>query len=201
MGEEGVSSHESSAEPVTLSQNILDDRMLDRILGYVRMKMDVALAANSELSATRTQIAQMGAFILVAFVIGTGGVQALMGWDNSAMLIAGLSAMIVGLMVMSITKTSARYTDIVMDEFLAFDTLYSLIVWEEVDDIAALTEEIKIIEQSTRSKIDNENRHHRILTGTILHSMIHYERHSPFPDDIGASRHRLPMTDVEGHRD
>ncbi len=58
--------------------------MLDRILGYVRMKMDVALAANSELSATRTQIAQMDAFILVAFVIGTGGVQALMGWDNTA---------------------------------------------------------------------------------------------------------------------
>jgi len=189
-----------SARTLETSQEILLGRNLDRILSYVKMKMDVALAANAELSSTRTQIVQMGAFILVAFVIGTGGVQSLIGWNQTALIVAGGSALVVAFIVSGITRTSARYTDIVMDEFHELETLYSLIVWENVDDIDALTNEIKMIEQTTRAKIDAENKQHKLLTGTILHSMIHYERHSPFSDDIGASRHHLPLTDTDGHR-
>jgi hypothetical protein len=87
-----------------------------------------------------------------------------------------------------------------MDEFHALETLYALIVWENVDNIEDLTNEIRLIEQSTRAKIDAENKKHRLLTGTILHSMIHYERHSPYSDDIGSSRHHLHLTDSDGHR-
>jgi hypothetical protein len=30
--------------------------------------------------------------------------------------------------------------------------------------------------------------------------MIHYERHSPFQDDIGQSEHVLPVSNLDGHR-
>ena len=190
----------ATVETLETSKEILQGRNLDRILGYVKMKMEVALAANAELSSTRTQIVQMGAFLLVAFVVGTGGVQSLIGWDQTALAVAGGSAVVVAFVVLGVTRTSARYTDIVMDEFHALETLYALIVWENVDDIGNLTDEIRMIEQSTRAKIDAENKKHRLLTGTILHSMIHYERRSPYSDDIGDSRHHLPLTDTDGHR-
>nr|AIF19105.1 hypothetical protein [uncultured marine group II/III euryarchaeote KM3_85_D06] len=190
----------ATVETLETSKEILLGRNLDRILGYVKLKMDVALAANAELSSTRTQIVQMGTFLLVAFVVGTGGVQSLIGWNLTALAVAGGSAVVVALVVLGVTRTSARYTDIVMDEFHALETLYALIVWEKVDNIEDLTDEIRMIEQSTRAKIDAENKKHRLLTGTILHSMIHYERHSPYSDDIGDSRHHLHLTDADGHR-
>ena len=183
------------------AEEILRGRELDRILGYIRMKMDVALAANGELSSIRTQMVQMGSFLIVALVIGTGGVQVILGWDSQPIAIAVASALMVMLLVYSITRTSAVYTDIVMDEFHALETVYSLIVWEGVDDLAALAKEIISVEHSTRARIDAQNRKHRLLTGTILHSMIHFERHSPFDDDISASKHELPFTKADGHRD
>lgn len=182
------------------AEEILHARRVDRILGYVRMKMDVALAANNELSSTRTQVVQMGAFLLVAFVIGTGGVESLLEWSSFSMTVAGACAVVVCLFVFRVTRTSAVYTDIVMEEFHALETIYSLIVWENADDLDALTAEIATIEKTARARIDTENARHRILTGTILHSMIHYERHSPFGDDIGESKHRLPMSNLDGHR-
>jgi hypothetical protein len=198
---ESADSVEATVETLETSKEILLGGNLDRVLGYVKMKMDVALAANAELSSIRTQIVQMGAFLLVAFVVGTGGVQSLIGWNQTALTVASGSAVVVALVVLGVTRTSARYTDIVMDEFHALETLYSLIVWENVDNIDDLTDEIRMIEQSTRAKIDAENKKHRLLTGTILHSMIHYERHSPYSDDIGASRHHLALSDADGHRD
>ncbi len=54
-------------------QRILLGRNLDRVLAYVRMKMDLAVATNAELSAIRTQVLQMGSFLTVALVLGTGG--------------------------------------------------------------------------------------------------------------------------------
>ncbi len=194
---------ESSKTPVkTLeaAEEILRGRDLDRILGYIRLKMDVALAANSELSSMRTQMVQMGSFLIVALVIGTGGVQVILGWDVQPIAISAVSALVVAMAVFSVTRTSATYTDIVMDEFLAFETVYSLIVWENVDDLEALAKEIILIEHSTRERIDAQNRKHRLLAGTILHSMIHYERPSPFEDNIGESRHELPFTHADGHR-
>ncbi len=182
------------------AEEILHARRVDRILGYVRMKMDVALAANNELSSTRTQVVQMGAFLLVAFVIGTGGVESLLGWSGFSLGVAGVCALVVTLVVLRVARTSAVYTDIVMEEFHALETIYSLIVWENVDDLDALTTEIATIEKTTRKRIDTENARHRILTGTILHSMIHFERHSPFQDDIGESEHLLPMSKLDGHR-
>jgi hypothetical protein len=198
---ESVEPSEAPIRTLEAAEEILRGRELDRILGYIRLKMDVALAANAELSSTRTQIVQMGSFLIVALVIGTGGVQVILGWDIQPIVISAFSALLVAMVVLSVTRTSATYTDIVMDEFLALETVYSLIVWENVDNPEALAKEIVSIEHSTRERIDAQNRKHRLLAGTILHSMIHYERPSPFPDDIGASRHELPFTHADGHRD
>lgn len=202
MADEPISVKSSQMPVKTLeaTEEILRGRDLDRILGYIRMKMDVALAANSELSSTRTQVVQMGSFLIVALVIGTGGVQAIIGWEAKPIAIAVLSALLVMMVVVNVTRTSTTYTDIVMDEFHALETVYSLIVWEGANDQEALINEITSIEHSTRERIDAQNRKHRLLTGTILHSMIHFERHSPFTDDIGASRHKLPHTHEDGHR-
>ena len=198
MGESGEG--DVGVKTLDAAEEILHARRIDRILGYVRMKMDVALAANNELSSTRTQIVQMGAFLLVAFVIGTGGVESLLEWKEYSLGVAAVSALIVSLVVLRVTRTSAIYTDIVMDEFHALETIYSLIVWETADDLEALTAEIAAVERGTRSRIDAENKRHRLLTGTILHTMIHYERHSPFQDDIGQSEHVLPVSNLDGHR-
>ena len=178
------------------AQENSDESRLDHILGYIRLKMDVALAANSVLSNTRTQVAQMGTFLIVALVVGTGGVQSILGWSKIVIYITALSACVVIGVVVSITRTSTRYTDIVLGEFQAMEAVYSLIVWEGMCDIDALSNEIKAIEKSTRRKIDAENKKHRLLIGSILHSMIHYERHSPFSDDIGDNRHGLPVTGI-----
>ena len=202
MSDEADTGESSEAPIKTLetAEEILRGRELDRILGYIRLKMDVALAANSELSSMRAQMVQMGSFLIVALVIGTGGVQVILGWDVQPIAISGFCALVVAMVVLSVTRTSATYTDIVMDEFLALETVYSLIVWENVDDLDALAKEIILIEHSTRERIDAQNRKHRLLAGTILHSMIHFERHSPFEDDIGESRHELPFTHADGHR-
>ena len=196
---ESVEPSEAPIRTLEAAEEILRGRELDRILGYIRLKMDVALAANSELSSMRAQMVQMGSFLIVALVIGTGGVQVILGWDIQPIAISAFSAA-VAMAVLSVTRTSATYTDIVMDEFLALETVYSLIVWENVDDLDALAKEIILIEHSTRERIDAQNRKHRLLAGTILHSMIHFERHSPFEDDIGESRHELPFTHADGHR-
>jgi len=198
MGESGEG--DVGVKTLDAAEEILHARRIDRILGYVRMKMDVALAANNELSSTRTQMVQMGAFLLVAFVIGTGGVESLLEWKEDSLAVAAVSALVVSLFVLRATRTSAIYTDIVMDEFHALETIYSLIVWETADDLEALTAEIAAVERGTRSRIDAENKRHRLLTGTILHTMIHYERHSPFQDDIGQSEHVLPVSNLDGHR-
>ena len=176
------------------AEGILHARYLDRILGYIGMKMDVALATNNELSSTRTQIVQMASFLLVAFVIGTGGVDSLRNWSQTSLVTAFFSSFFVILIALRVTTVSTRYTDIVMEEFHGLETIYSMIVWEELDDIEALKIAISEIEKGTREKIDFENARHRILTGTILHSMIHYERHSPFDDDIGFAKHNLSFS-------
>ena len=150
MSDEADTGESSEAPIKTLeaAEEILRGRELDRILGYIRLKMDVALAANSELSSMRAQMVQMGSFLIVALVIGTGGVQVILGWDIQPIAISAFSAAVVAMAVFSVTRTSATYTDIVMDEFLALETVYSLIVWENVDNLDALAKEIISIERA-----------------------------------------------------
>jgi hypothetical protein len=180
-------------------QRILLGRNLDRVLAYVRMKMDLAVATNAELSAIRTQVLQMGSFLTVALVLGTGGLDSFFDWDRNVLFASLTVTLLVVLMAASGMRVSSQYTDIVLDEHHAFEALYALIVWEGCDDIDAIAREVCAIEQETRAKVDSMNRRHRLLAGTILHTMMHFERHSPFQDDIGTMHHRLPHTGESGH--
>ena len=179
---------------------ILLGRTLDRVLAYIQMKMNLAVATNAELSAIRTQVLQIGSFLTVALVLGTGGLDSFFDWERN-ILIASLSVTVLVLFGAWFgIKVSSQYTDIIMDEHHAFETMYSLIVWEGCDDIDAIAEEVCAIEQETRAKIDGMNRRHRLLTGTILHTMMHFERHSPFSEDIGSRVHSLPHTNKSAHK-
>ena len=182
------------------AEEIVLQRRIDRALAYIKMKMDTAMAVNHELDSTRTQIAQMTAFVLIALVLGTGGLQSFLDWNRNILLLSASTALLVLLISSQVTRVSNRYTDIIMDEFHAFETLYGLVVWENVDDMDALSRECSAVEQGTREAIDAENRTHPLLLGTILHSMIHFERHSEFPEDIGSADHSLPITGESGHR-
>lgn len=190
---------ESIPDTQTTVADVLQGRNIDRVLAYIKMKMDVALATNSELSAIRAQVLQMGSFLTVALVLGTGGVHSFLDWDRTILALSLSVTIVVVLLAYQGIRVSSRYTDMIMDEYHAFETLYSLIVWENVNDIDAIAKEVCEIEQSTRKVIDTENRKHPLLVGTILHTMMHYERHSPFHEDIGTMTHRLPMTDADGH--
>lgn len=58
---------------------ILLGRNIDRIITYIQMKMNTAISVNSELSSIRTQVIQMGWFLTVALVLGTGGLNSFLG--------------------------------------------------------------------------------------------------------------------------
>ncbi len=180
-------------------QRILLGRNLDRVLAYIRMKMDLAVATNAELSAIRTQVLQMGSFLTVALVLGTGGLDSFFDWDRTVLFASLTVTLLVVLIAASGMRVSSQYTDIVLDEHHAFEALYALIVWEGCDDIDAIAREVCAIEQETRAKVDKMNKRHRLLAGTLLHTMMHFERHSPFQDDIGMMHHRMPHTGESGH--
>lgn len=180
-------------------QRILLGRNLDRVLAYIRMKMDLAVATNAELSAIRTQVLQMGSFLTVALVLGTGGLDSFFDWDRNVLFASLTVTLLVVLIAASGMRVSSQYTDIVLDEHHAFEALYALIVWEGCDDIDAIAREVCAIEQETRAKVDKMNKRHRLLAGTLLHTMMHFERHSPFQDDIGMMHHRMPHTGESGH--
>ncbi|MEK9650679.1 MAG: hypothetical protein VW102_00610 [Poseidonia sp.] len=155
---------------------ILLGRNLDRIITYIQMKMNTAIAVNSELSAIRTQVIQMGWFLTVALVLGTGGLNSFFDWNQSALIISISVTLLVGVIAAVSIRTLTQYTDLIMEEHRAFETLYSIIVWNGFADLTAITSEVGRIELETRHKVDDMNRKHRLLTGTILHSMIHFER-------------------------
>jgi hypothetical protein len=155
---------------------ILLGRNLDRIITYIQMKMNTAIAVNSELSAIRTQVIQMGWFLTVALVLGTGGLNSFFDWNQSALIISISVTLLVGVVAAVSIRTLTQYTDLIMEEHRAFETLYSIIVWNGFADLTAITSEVGRIELETRHKVDDMNRKHRLLTGTILHSMIHFER-------------------------
>jgi hypothetical protein len=155
---------------------ILLGRNIDRIISYLQMKMNTAIAVNSELSSIRTQVIQMGWFLTVALVLGTGGLNSFFEWSQTALYISISVTILVGLVAFSSIRTLTQYTDLVMEEHRALETLYCIIVWEGFADITAISAEVQRIESETRAKVDDMNRKHRLLTGTILHSMIHFER-------------------------
>lgn len=155
---------------------ILLGRNVDRIITYIQMKMNTAIAVNSELSSIRTQVIQMGWFLTVALVLGTGGLNSFFGWNQNALIISISVTLIVGIIAATSIRTLTQYTDIIMEEHRCFETLYSVIVWKGFGDIPVITNEVQRIELDTRKKVDDMNRKHRLLTGTILHSMIHFER-------------------------
>jgi hypothetical protein len=155
---------------------ILLGRNVDRIITYIQMKMNTAIAVNSELSSIRTQVIQMGWFLTVALVLGTGGLNSFFGWNQNALIISISVTLIVGMIAATSIRTLTQYTDIIMEEHRGFETLYSVIVWKGFGDIQVITHEVQQIELDTRKKVDDMNRKHRLLTGTILHSMIHFER-------------------------
>jgi hypothetical protein len=157
---------------------ILLGRNIDRIISYLQMKMNTAIAVNSELSAIRTQVIQMGWFLSVALVLGTGGLDSFFEWSQTALYISLSVTLLVGVLAFSSIHTLTQYTDLIMEEHRAIETLYCIIVWEGFADITAITTEVQRIESETRLKVDEMNRKHRLLTGTILHSMIHFERDS-----------------------
>lgn len=157
---------------------ILLGRNVDRIISYIQMKMNTAIAVNSELSSIRTQVIQMGWFLTVALVLGTGGLNSFFNWNQNALIISISVTLIVGMIAASSIRTLTQYTDIIMEEHRAFETLYSVIVWNGFADLNTITKQVENIELDTRNKVDEMNRKHRLLTGTILHSMIHFERES-----------------------
>ncbi len=157
---------------------ILLGRNVDRIISYIQMKMNTAIAVNSELSSIRTQVIQMGWFLTVALVLGTGGLNSFFNWNQNALIISISVTLIVGMIAASSIRTLTQYTDIIMEEHRAFETLYSVIVWKGFADLNTITKQVENIELDTRNKVDEMNRKHRLLTGTILHSMIHFERES-----------------------
>lgn len=157
---------------------ILLGRNVDRIISYIQMKMNTAIAVNSELSSIRTQVIQMGWFLTVALVLGTGGLNSFFNWNQNALIISISVTLIVGMIAASSIRTLTQYTDIIMEEHRAFETLYSVIVWKGFADLNTITKQVENIELDTRKKVDEMNRKHRLLTGTILHSMIHFERES-----------------------
>jgi hypothetical protein len=155
---------------------ILLGRNVDRIITYIQMKMNTAIAVNSELSSIRTQVIQMGWFLTVALVLGTGGLNSFFGWNQNALIISISVTLVVGIIAAVSIQTLTQYTDLIMEEHRSFETLYSVIVWKGFGDIPVITNEVQRIELDTRKKVDDMNRKHRLLTGTILHSMIHFER-------------------------
>lgn len=157
---------------------ILLGRNVDRIISYIQMKMNTAIAVNSELSSIRTQVIQMGWFLTVALVLGTGGLNSFFNWNQNALIISISVTLIVGMIAASSIRTLTQYTDIIMEEHRAFETMYSVIVWKGFADLNTITKQVENIELDTRKKVDEMNRKHRLLTGTILHSMIHFERES-----------------------
>ena len=155
---------------------ILLGRNVDRIISYIQMKMNTAIAVNSELSNIRTQVIQMSWFLTVALVLGTGGLNSFFAWTREALAISVSVTIIVGLTAFTSIRTLTQYTDLIMEEHRAFESLYCIIVWEGFGDTVAISKEVDRIETETRRKVDDMNRKHRLLTGTILHSMIHFER-------------------------
>jgi len=155
---------------------ILLGRNIDRIITYIQMKMNTAISVNSELSAIRTQVIQMGWFLTVALVLGTGGLNSFFGWNQNALIISISVTLLVGIVATTSIRTLTQYTDLIMEEHRSFETLYSIIVWKGYADISGITQQVHKIELDTRNKVDDMNRKHRLLTGTILHSMIHFEQ-------------------------
>ena len=80
-------------------------------------------------------------------------------------------------------RTLTEYTDLIMEEHHAFEALYSTIVWDGFGDIVSIAKQVSQIENNTKIKVDTMNRKHRLLTGTILHSMIHFESQPIIVDD------------------
>ncbi|MDA0925204.1 MAG: hypothetical protein O3C36_01035 [archaeon] len=155
---------------------ILLGRNVDRIIGYINMKMSTAVAVNGELSGIRTQVLQMGWFLTVALVLGTGGLNSFFEWSQTALLVSVSVTLLVAAFAMDSMRTLTAYTDIVMEEHQRMETLYCHIVWHGFADTAAIAQTVAEIESDTRGKVDDMNKKHRLLTGTILHSMIHFER-------------------------
>ncbi len=155
---------------------ILLGRNVDRIIGYINMKMSTAVAVNAELSAIRTQVLQMGWFLTVALVLGTGGLDSFFEWSQTALVVSVSVTILVAAFAMWSIRTLTVYTDIVMEEHQRMETLYCHIVWNGFADTAAIAKRVDSIEADARAKVDEMNKKHRLLTGTILHSMIHFER-------------------------
>lgn len=155
---------------------ILLGRNVDRIIGYINMKMSTAVAVNGELSGIRTQVLQMGWFLTVALVLGTGGLNSFFEWSQTALLVSVSVTVLVAAFAMNSMRTLTVYTDIVMEEHQRMESLYCHIVWHGFADTDAIAQRVAEIESDTRRKVDDMNKKHRLLTGTILHSMIHFER-------------------------
>ena len=159
-------------------EEILHQRSVDRILGYINLKMSIAISTNSELSAIRTQIVQLASFFIVAFVLGTGGLDSFLSWDHNILFGSVSLALVALFLAMNAIRVSSEYTDIVLEEHHQMEDIYSRIVWDQCSDVEKIQRAVDSIEDRTRERIDKVNKKHRFLTGTILHTMIHFERHS-----------------------
>ncbi len=186
MNEEDITPKKinDSAETTQEGLNqILLGRNIDRVIAYIQMKMNTAISVNSELSGIRTQIIQMGWFLSVALVLGTGGLNSFFEWNQTALVISVSVTLIVAIFSYSSIRTLTEYTDLIMEEHHAFEALYSTIVWDGFGDLVSIAKQVSEIENNTKIKVDAMNRKHRLLTGTILHSMIHFESQPIIVDD------------------